>query len=679
MLSKTRIPTDEELGKKDDDHRPGLRSGLTVGRPRWDMFAGIFRWRRRRVTLAVVLSGLLYLSLTSMPLLSGLWTPSAPWGDVYVPEQEPKGPPPAFTISGTGRGLKRKYAGPVRFYRLASSLNAAAHTGGYHPSNRNVLFAISNLKSASVVLPLACEMAKWNRNYVHIAFMGWDDVPISALLDFHGVDNASCPAMWHDARPDYMEYSNEARAESSVVAALMHINNYLHPQVAIMDDSAAEDPFFVRGIRTKTKMLSIPLIEIPKDRWRNFLWITRLDAGSLKSWHKPTIEVVLQLPSASTGGVFRLLKSLADADYNGVRPPWLTIDVAADADPSVEQYLKDFHWPPDDRAVAERSQFTIRRRVTDPATREGAAVRLLESFYPDDTLHSHVLVLTPNSELSPLFYHYLFYLLLEYRYSAYSDADGANIMGISLEQPAVLLDGRTKLPAFQVSDLHSSRYSDRFPEEENIPFLWQGPGTHAALYFSDKWTEMHSFVRNRIAKSYQQGANITAPAPVKPETLSSLADYMVELMRVRGYSLLYPGTNSLQSLVKLHNELRHPLETKDRAIPPENVLIPYSWPLHVALPFDGDLPEVAHLPFLDTDGNKVDHESATASAAVHADEFRETVGGCNGTKTMHRKAIHGGAEDLFCFGGADEDDLVEDGLAVSRSSFALPQNDENPD
>jgi hypothetical protein len=525
-------------------------------------------------------------------------------------------------------------------------------------------------------------MAKWNRNYVHASFMGREDIPLTVILGVNGVDNEACPVMWHDARPDYAEYSSDSRAESSVSSALMHIHSFLHPQVVIMDDSVSEDAFFTRGIRAKAKILNIPIIELPKDRWDHFMWMTRLDAGSLRSWHKPTVDILLQVPSTSSGAVIRLLKSLRDADYTGLAPPRLTIELAANADSSMEDYLRDFFWPPQGHdSPLGSSPITIRRRVADKSpTQEDSAIRLLELFYPSSPGNSHVLILAPNVELSPLYYHFIKYVLLEYRYSSYGEDDSAKLMGISLERPSTLLDGKAKLTAPGPVDMYTPRYAELFPDERLIPFLWQAPSSRAALYFGDKWVELHSFIRNRVAKQHQ--GPVAARPKIVSESLPAWAEYVLELMRARGYSFLYPGTKRSESLVTLHKELYHLPEefsgdkstgqgemtdafSRTENAPPrpqgaEDPLIPHSRPLHLALPFKGDLPEVPHLPFLGTSGARVALQNVSSSASMYSNKFRETVGGCPKIEGKHRKSVHGSAEDLFCFGDESEEDWEED-------------------
>ncbi|KAF2268721.1 hypothetical protein CC78DRAFT_407691, partial [Lojkania enalia] len=686
-LSRKIMPGDEELGKKDDDHKPGA----TVRLPNWP-FSGIpLRWRRRRIILAIVGLYLMYLFIHNIPDLGELNFntngPHArpivtPQNDGYQAyDEEPTGPPKGFSVPKNGSPPPRTFNGQIRYYRLAASLHKASNTQGYRPTNRNVLFAISNLKSASTLLPMICETAKWSRNHVHAAFFGREDIPLADILEINGINEESCPAFWHDARPDYMEWSSEQRSESSVGAAMTHIQSYLHPQVAIMDDSLSEDPFFVRGLRTRAKALDIPIIEIPKDRVENFMWITRLDSGSLRNWHHPEVDILIQAPPDSSGGIVRLLKSIKEADYVGLKPPRLTIELPADIDGGVKHYLENFAWPP---ASMENplatSQVTLRRRISrQHARQEDSAIRFLELFFPTNTANSHVLLLSPQAQLSPLYFHYIKYVLLEHKYSQFEETDADNLMGVSLELPSVLLDGRTKLTPPETSDMATLRYKRMFPETPSAPFLWQAPNSHAALYFGDKWAELHSFLSNRVTKQHQSSKSAARPKLVS-KTLPSWTEYMLELMRARGYSLLYPAMAASETFVTIHHELYHlpeeyrspskgdedndayapstdlnePFLVADTPPPlpknPESTVIPLSRPLHRAMPFEGDLPEIPHLPYLLYNGKMVPPANATIVARDYANRFRETVGGCKIPEGKHRVIEPGNTKDLFCFG-----------------------------
>ena len=707
MLGKTMLPTDEELGKKDDDHnfKPARRhhhntAGWTHGP----------RWRRKRVLLVVLGFVLFTVVMHQMrserpePTLSAHHSPftytkpttgSGDEGRTSSGElKEPKGPPPGIRAPKRGEQPSHTFDGQYKFYRLAKSLRGAAHTDGYRRVNRNVLFAVSSLQSAATMLPLICEMSKWNRNWVHAAFMGREDVPLAVILDINGIDTKSCPAIWHDARPDYSQYSTEDRAEQVAQSALSHIQNFLHPQVAIMDDATSEDAFFVAGMRNKTETLDIPLIEVPKGKWEEYMWMTRLDAGSLRSWHTPTVDIMVQVPPDSSS-VLHLLRSISQADYKGLGYPRITLELPTDLDPVVERSLENFQWPPHTPPGAQGSQLVLRRRIASHrATQEEAAIRFLELFYPSNVATSHMLLLSPQVQLSPQYFHYIKYMLLEYRYSSFAIDTNDAIMGASLSLPSLLIDGKTKLTPPTARDMHAERYLKPSDNKSPVPFLMQAPNPHATLFFGDKWSELHSFLRHRVSFLHQKGTKKTAARPkLVSETLPSWTEYALEFMRARGYALVYPGLTSADALATVHNEMyRAPEEytepqslasdgENDKETPPkadltepflreatppsppknlERPLVSHASPLHKILPFDADLPEAEHFPHLLFNGVKMDPSSVGQVAGKYANVFREDVGGCVVPKGKKRVWMSGSAEDLFCAKGMGEGGWEED-------------------
>lgn len=681
------LPGDEELGKKDDDHKPGA-----ARMPKWTPRSMPLRWRRRRILLAVVGLCLVYAMVKNMPSLGGWAHQMATPEDAVAPpgrlshgheqatNEEPTGPPPGYRALRAGEPAPHTFDGKFKFYRLAASLHGASHTYGYRAVNRNIVFPISSLHSASTMLPMICEMARWRRNHVHAAFMGREDIDVAQILDINGIDQIKCPAIWHDARPDWTEYSSDDRAELSVMAAMTHINTFLHPQAAIIDDALSEDGFFTRGVRAKTEALHMPLIEIPRDKLDSTMWITRLDAGSLRSWNLPTVDILIQVPPDSAS-VARLLKSIRSADYSGLNLPHITLELPADLDETVEHFLNDFKWPPS----GHQSHITTRRKIEyQRATQEESAVRFLELFYPSSR-NSHLLLLSPQAELSPQYYQYLIFALLEYRYSTYAEDDAAGVMGLTLELPSLLLNGETKLSPPKPNEMHSPRYSELFADTKSVPFLWQAPNSHATLYFGDKWAELHSFLSNRVAKQSK------APQRNKlvSETLPAWMEYTLEFMRARGYALFYPGATSEEALVTIHNELYHIPEEfappkarhgDDAIAPPthtnepflrgdiagptprlsETKVVSHSRPLHLILPFEGDLPEIPHLPYLLHRGDLIPHSNISSIADAYAAEYRKVIGGCSIPAGKHRKIAAGSARDLFCFGDEEDDDWEND-------------------
>ena len=191
---------DEELGKKDDDHRPQSNSASSSSSSSWSARKTSPAFRKRRVIYAICALLFIYLFVKNLPDDLGPSTrdynPTVnqggklPEGTVDPPAKKPKRP------ATPSEAEEHYHDGPIKFYKLALSLHSVARLGGQREVNRNVLFAASSLKSASEIIPLACEMARWERNDVHFAIMGRDDMEIQEIKSLNGaVDD--CNVHWH--------------------------------------------------------------------------------------------------------------------------------------------------------------------------------------------------------------------------------------------------------------------------------------------------------------------------------------------------------------------------------------------------------------------------------------------------------------------------------------------------
>ena len=195
---------DEELGKKDDDHRPA-KDGLLPST--WPVRRATPRARGRSVLYGLLACLVIYLFIHNLPTDLG---PVTQRPHYRSRSQGGAGPAPleapAATFPIPEKQLpaeKATYDGPVKFYKLATSLHAVARLIGHGGVNKNVLFAASNLKSASEIIPIACEMARWERNNVHFAFMGRDDLPIEEIKVVNGVAE-ECKINWHGMTPQML-------------------------------------------------------------------------------------------------------------------------------------------------------------------------------------------------------------------------------------------------------------------------------------------------------------------------------------------------------------------------------------------------------------------------------------------------------------------------------------------
>lgn len=190
---------DPELGvtKKDDDlHMKGGRTGWRAkGSPRIPPRKTI-----KRLALALLLGLVIYVFVHNIPTDLG---PQDQRPRFYkYPKSdgapEPNLPTPNEVVSHEAHAA-RDYDGPIRFLELADSLYAISETKGTMQINKNVLFLASTLQSASKLLPIACQMGRQLRSYVHFALVSRDGIPMQQLRDMNSIDD-DCHTIFHGMR-----------------------------------------------------------------------------------------------------------------------------------------------------------------------------------------------------------------------------------------------------------------------------------------------------------------------------------------------------------------------------------------------------------------------------------------------------------------------------------------------
>ncbi|KAI0152426.1 hypothetical protein F4776DRAFT_659353 [Hypoxylon sp. NC0597] len=673
--------SDEELGKKDDDHKPSKSSGA-LRQPNWHPARGPPRRSLKRIALVLVVATVVYLFIKNIPVLgpdARMRRPSYAYPPGHAPNvpkrptyerPQPVQPKPNNRPSTTP---ERTFNGPVRFLELAPTLQAISGTRGSMLINRNVLFASSSLKSAATLLPIACQMGSELKSYVHFALMSRSDIEIRELRKVNGIDD-SCQIIFHDARPDYTQISTDDRMENAVFRAFHHIFNYMHPQAILIDGSSNEEPFFLRAAQQHSNAKKNTLIELPRGSAKRLEWLTKLDSQALRMWNKNHIDILIHAVPGASGSLIRLLRSLSAADYTSSSVPHLTIELPHDIDPPTKRFLETFTWPPAHVYNPTNARYlSLRHRIPHQRmSEEESSARFLESFWPAQPEHSHILVLSPQVELSPDFFHYLKYSLLEYRYSAISTYQhwDRRLFGISLEQPLQLLDGKRALSLPSV--LKSTRSGDAADGEISTSFLWQAPTSNAVLFLGEKWMELHDFVSRSLEAKQELDP---VPALLSEKLVStqypSWLEHALRLARARGYWMLYPGEDSARNLATVHSELnRMPEEyvTQENSKPLladdaseeeiENVrqkirfgteitLAPVS--LLDSLPNEGNLRPFGDLPILTWDSRSTDFEELNSLSAKYAAEFKEIVGKCGkeiAEKKKEKESLS--TQDLFC-------------------------------
>ena len=456
--------------------------------------------------------------------------------------------------------------------------------------------------------------------------------------------------------------------EVSSSAGFKHIDTFLHPRATFIDGSGEEETFFLKGLKGRASLLGRTVIELPENAEQNLMWTTLLDSASLSgeyfppidlqpltyliAWNKVTMDLLIHAPLSTSGSLIRLLESLKRADFFASAHPRLTIELPHKVEEVTRRYLESFKWPPHSQPNDE-NLLTLHHRIPQRGlTAEENSIRFLESFWPANPLLSHVLVVSPQMELSPLFFHYLKYTVLEYKYSQ-SKLDGhENLFSISLDSPLTYLNDTTAFTPPLVNEANATS------------FLWQAPNSNAALYFGDKWVELHDFVARLLSSQHLLPTPTTLGGKLVSKTYPSWLEHVLKLARARGYWTLYPKLDD--ALATLHRDLYEvPQEytkesemegldgselTADLAkhmslMHPETPLAAKS--LLSMLPFGGELPKVGNMPLLAWDGEEIGASEFGTYAVNYSKIFRHEIGGCDVSEFEKLRADLS-AGDLFC-------------------------------
>jgi hypothetical protein len=163
--------SNEEMGKKDDDHRP---TKIPPIRHQWSTTRTPSRKTVRRVALAVLLGVVVYLFIANIPTDVPIRDhrhpfyvyPDPPADDDAPSRPKPKPMPmpklePIRKLEqpkADASPAKGYYTGAVKFLNLRASLTAISGTNGALPANKNILYLAASLRSAATLLPMACLM-----------------------------------------------------------------------------------------------------------------------------------------------------------------------------------------------------------------------------------------------------------------------------------------------------------------------------------------------------------------------------------------------------------------------------------------------------------------------------------------------------------------------------------------
>jgi hypothetical protein len=207
------------------------------------------------------------------------------------------------------------------------------------------------------------------------------------------------------------------------------------------------------------------------------------------------------------------------------------------------------------------------------------------------------------------------------------------------------------------------------------------------LYFGDKWVEFHSFLSNRF-RVHPNPAKESQTKLVS-EYYPAWMEYLLELVRARGYVMLYPSfvSDEASAIATVHTDLYQPpeefLEPKAGTSDPSELDTADSVDAETLLTADRDisslrsaesttltplsilplffkkftpsldssgafaLPNLSDLQILSFAGEPLSRREWSTQADVYAEELSFNIGGC-GMDSERVVASSWTVDDLFC-------------------------------
>lgn len=256
--------------------------------------------------------------------------------------------------------------------------------------------------------------------------------------------------------------------------------------------------------------------------------------GAHTDWHTPRFDVCV-ITNNRPYSLVRLTSALQGSVYLGDRVH-LNVHLEQTADPATQRLVDDLSWP--------HGTVSVRHRVV----LGGLMPAIVESWYPSHN-DSYGVILEDDVEVSPLFYSWLKFAVLHYRYDPANRARSARLFGVSLYQQRQIElrpEGRQRF------DAHSLFDSLGIPP--TTPYLSQIPCSWGAAYFPEVWREFHAYLGLRLSEVSMEISDVVVPEIRSNRWPRSWKKYFVELVFVRGYTMLYPNYDGFVSFSTNHLE-----------------------------------------------------------------------------------------------------------------------------
>ncbi|KAG0224718.1 hypothetical protein BGW42_004937 [Actinomortierella wolfii] len=406
-----------------------------------------------------------------------------------------------------------------------------------------VFVFIENAKQATLLRDLICDWSSRPDLSIHVGVAGTHYG--LGLHDFAKLmPSEGCRIGVYDlklSRPHHLHGHEgfspveKARLLAEVSVHAVHLLSHLQPRVLFYLQTPGS--IFSDGLEIARRSFNTPSIVLKPEDVQHVRWLPDLAIEALENWNTPEIKMVV-ITNNRPGSCIRLLRSLSQAHYLNDKIP-LMLNMDAEADRVTIQLASNFEW--------EHGPKLMRHRVR----RGGLMLAVVEAWYPEGD-HEYAVLLEDDVEVSPLFYSWIKYNILRYRYSPGHHLYH-RMFGVSMYSQKFVETHLAGRSPFNPEDIFIET-----PEYElRSPFLLQLPCSWGAVYFPEHWREFHEYVADRLLDIEWNKTNLQAVQIPRSRTnrwSNSWKKLFIEMIYMRGYVMLYPNYFNFTSFSTNHLE-----------------------------------------------------------------------------------------------------------------------------
>ncbi|KAI8374517.1 uncharacterized protein BYT42DRAFT_615674 [Radiomyces spectabilis] len=409
---------------------------------------------------------------------------------------------------------------------LQDPIHRFAYQSRVDAAMASALFVIDGVEQQKQIVPLLCQFQNKHANVhavvtgVHRGLSGTD---FSAFLRD---ESPACNVSIHDLRIDFgreagLPADETWTSSNQVLHRLQRLINWVQPRVMIHVQQQT-DPILASiinaGTITQTVTIGLPARDVA-----HVMWMADLPLVSLEQWHKMTVKLMVTT-DRKPHSLARLLRSAVSAHYLGDTVD-LSIIMEQSTDRVTQTFANSVPWP--------HGQKNLRHRIV----KVHPMPLFAEAWYPA-TNDEYAVILNDQLELSELFYVWIKYTLLRYRYApAPRPAETNYMFGVSLYAPRLMENDPSGRQLFDAASLMEAYQYNR-----SSPYLMQTPSSSGALFFPEHWREFHDYITARLAdQAKKQLQNVTVPNARSSQWTNAWRRYFDELVYMRAYVMLYPN------------------------------------------------------------------------------------------------------------------------------------------